>query len=69
MQELNQAEMTEVSGGLSVELGNNPIINGILDITPGGIFTLAGSLLNGALGLVTGLLSSVLGAVGGLNLL
>lgn len=55
MQVLNQAEMSEVSGGLSVAVGDNPIINGGVSVTPGGVFTLAGSLLGGALGLVSGL--------------
>lgn len=55
MQVLNQAEMSEVSGGLSVTVGDNPIVNGTVSVSPGGTFTLLGSLLGGALGLVGGL--------------
>lgn len=55
MQTLNQAEMSEVSGGLSVTVGDNPILNGGFNLTPGGTFTLIGSLLGGALGLLGGL--------------
>lgn len=55
MQVLNKEEINEVSGGLSIALGNNPILNGMMDFTPGGIFTLAGSLLGGLMGLLRGL--------------
>lgn len=59
MQVLNQAEMSEVSGGLSIAVGDNPILNGGFNLTPGGVFTLVGSLLGGALGLVSGLFGAL----------
>ncbi|MCA1925497.1 MAG: hypothetical protein LDL16_04360 [Thiobacillus sp.] len=59
MQELNQAEMSEVSGGLSIAIGDNPILNGGFNLTPGGTFNLLGSLLAGALGLLGGLLGGL----------
>ncbi|MCA1977843.1 MAG: hypothetical protein LDL19_01265 [Thiobacillus sp.] len=52
---LNKAEMSEVSGGLSIAVGDNPILNGGFNLTPGGTFTLLGSLLGGAMGLLGGL--------------
>ncbi len=56
MQTLNQAEMNEVSGGLILGIGGNPILNGALDFTPGGVFTLLGSLVASAKGFLGGLL-------------
>lgn len=59
VQVLNPAEMSEVSGGLSIAIGDNPILNARIDVTPGGTFTLLGSLVGGALNFVRGLLRSV----------
>lgn len=55
MQTLSKNEINEVSGGLSVAVGENPILNGGFSFAPGGIFTLAASLLGGARGLLGGL--------------
>lgn len=55
LQELSVNEIHEVSGGLSIAIGENPILNGSLSFAPGGIFTLLGSLLGGSLGLLGGL--------------
>ncbi|MBK6744210.1 MAG: hypothetical protein KA271_06120 [Propionivibrio sp.] len=55
IQVLNKQEINEVSGGLSIAIGDNPILNGVLSLAPGGIFTLVGGLLQGLLNMLCGL--------------
>lgn len=55
IQTLSTRETQDVSGGLSLAIGDNPILNGALNLTPGGIFTLVGSLLGGLTNLLKGL--------------
>ncbi len=66
IQTLSVQEPEQVAGGLLVSLGSNPIVNGSLDVTPGGVFTLVGSLLGGLTGLLKGLplLGGLLGGLG-----
>lgn len=66
IQTLSTQETEHVAGGLLVSLGNNPIVNGALDVTPGGVFALVGSLLGGLTGLLKGLplLGGLLGGLG-----
>lgn len=69
IQELNQVEVNEVAGGLSLVIGGNPIINGVLDIAPAGIFTLLNGLLLASTtttAVLTGIIDGVLATVTGL---
>ncbi|MBL0718471.1 hypothetical protein JI742_01090 [Piscinibacter sp. Jin2] len=67
IQNLSQPEIEQVSGGLLLSIGSNPILNGSLDLTPNGIFTLISSLLGGLTGLLKGLpvIGGLLGTIGG----
>lgn len=61
MRELNNSEIDQVSGGLSVGVGAHASVNAS-DVTGA-----ASGLVGQVGGLVSGLVSSVLGAVGGLT--